>query len=82
MKGWIIALRQQMPSLDPKDLLPLGIEVRKGAIVVGNESTPTLLCADFKSAEGTYGIVPVCQAYILLSVLVTMTYLYEIRTPV
>ncbi|KAI0093075.1 hypothetical protein BDY19DRAFT_882324 [Irpex rosettiformis] len=58
MKGWIVALGQQMPSLDPKDLLPLGIEVRKGAIVVGNESTPTLLCADFKGAEGTYGIVP------------------------
>ena len=81
LKGWIIALRQQMPSLDPKDLLPLGIEIRKGAIVVGNESTPTLLCADFKSAEGTYGIVPVCQAY-LLSFLFTMTYLYEIHTPV
>ena len=61
LKGWIGALKQQLPSLDPKDLLPLGIEVRKGAIVIGNESTPTLLVVDFKSTEGTYGIVPVRQ---------------------
>lgn len=55
-----------MPSLDPKDLLPLGIEVSKGVVVVGNESTPTLLRADFKSAEGTYGVVPVCLSPLLL----------------
>ncbi|KAI0342100.1 hypothetical protein BDW22DRAFT_1358216 [Trametopsis cervina] len=57
LKGWIERLKQQMPNLDPKDLLPLGIEVRKGAIIAGNESTPTLFVAEFESAEGTYGIV-------------------------
>jgi hypothetical protein len=59
MRGWIGALKQQLPSLDPKDLLPLGVEIKKGAIVVGNQYTPTLLVIDFKSTEGTYGIVPV-----------------------
>ncbi|KAI0699566.1 hypothetical protein BC835DRAFT_1412549 [Cytidiella melzeri] len=63
LKGWIAALKHQMPSLDPKDLLPIGIEVTKGAIVIGNKSTPTLFVADFKCAEGTYGIVPSRSRY-------------------
>lgn len=50
-------LKQQLPSLDPKDLLPIGIEATEGAIVCGNGSTPSLLVAEFKKAEGTFGIV-------------------------
>lgn len=50
-------VRQQMPNLDPKDLLPISIEVTKGAITIGNSSTPNLLVAEFQRAEGTYGIV-------------------------
>ena len=50
-------LKQQLPSLDPKDLLPVGIEATKGAIVCGNGSTPSLLVAEFKKAECTFGIV-------------------------
>ena len=46
-----------MPNLDPKDLLPVGLEVTKGAITIGNTSTPNLLVAEFQRAEGTYGIV-------------------------
>lgn len=46
-----------MPSLDPKDLLPCSLEVSKGAITIGNASTPNLLVAQFQRAEGTYGIV-------------------------
>ncbi|KDQ57525.1 hypothetical protein JAAARDRAFT_69639 [Jaapia argillacea MUCL 33604] len=53
--GWI---KDQLPTLDPKDLLPIGIEVTKAAIIIGNQSTPTLLVADFRQAEGTFGIVP------------------------
>lgn len=52
--------RQQLPSLDPKDMLPLGIDIQTGAIILGNPSTPNLLVAEFRNALGTYGIVPVC----------------------
>ncbi|KAH9485425.1 Protein CSF1 [Psilocybe cubensis] len=51
-------LRSQLPTLDPKDLLPFGIEIRTGAIVLGNPSTPHLLVSEFQSASGTFGIVP------------------------
>jgi hypothetical protein len=50
-------LKRQLPNLDPKDLLPIGIEATKGAIVCGNGSTPNLLVAEFSQAEGTFGIV-------------------------
>ncbi|KAI0358672.1 hypothetical protein OH77DRAFT_1587674 [Trametes cingulata] len=52
--GWA---QQQLPNLDPKDLLPISIEVVKGAITIGNASTPNLLAAEFQRGEGTYGIV-------------------------
>ncbi|PFH51536.1 hypothetical protein AMATHDRAFT_74889 [Amanita thiersii Skay4041] len=47
----------QLPSLDPMDLFPVGIEGVKGAIICGNSSTPQLLLAEFQRAEGTYGYV-------------------------
>ncbi|KAL0956539.1 hypothetical protein HGRIS_002680 [Hohenbuehelia grisea] len=49
--------RSQLPSLDPKDLLPLGIEITKGVIIAGNKSTPQHLLAEFKRAAGTFGVV-------------------------
>lgn len=52
-------VRRQLPTLDPKDLLPLGIEVTKGAIICGNPSTPNLLVAEFGRTEGMFGIVQV-----------------------
>ncbi|KAI0665956.1 hypothetical protein C8Q78DRAFT_985325 [Trametes maxima] len=52
--GWV---QRQLPNLDPKDLLPISLEVVKGAITIGNASTPNLLAAQFQRAEGTYGIV-------------------------
>jgi hypothetical protein len=58
-KRWGAGIHNQLPNLDPKDLLPIGIEVTKGAILVGNASTPELLVAEFRSTRGTYGIVPV-----------------------
>ncbi len=54
--AWI---RNQLPSLDPKDLLPLGLEIIKGAVICGNATTESLLVSEFQRAEGTYGIVPV-----------------------
>lgn len=55
-------MRQQLPNLDPKDLLPLGITVTTGAIVLGNPSTPSMLVAEFNSANGTFGVVAVSPA--------------------
>ncbi|KAG6832605.1 hypothetical protein H0H92_014441 [Tricholoma furcatifolium] len=52
--AWV---KGQLPSLDPKDLLPLGIEITKGAITCGNNSTPTLLVAEFRRSEGSFGLV-------------------------
>jgi len=52
-------LRKQMPSFDPKNLLPLGINIQTAAIILGNPSTPNLLVAEFRNAVGTYGIVSV-----------------------
>jgi len=51
--------KQQMPVLDPKDLLPLGIQVSKGVITCGNLSTPNLLVAEFSVCHGTFGITQV-----------------------
>lgn len=52
-------VRSQLPRIEFKDLLPISIEVEKGAIICGNSSTPNLLVAEYKKAEGTYGVVPV-----------------------
>ncbi|TFK25683.1 hypothetical protein FA15DRAFT_334222 [Coprinopsis marcescibilis] len=50
-------VKNQLPNLDPKDLLPLGIDVTKGVIVLGNPSTPNLLVAEFQNAHGNFGVV-------------------------
>ncbi|KAJ7462379.1 hypothetical protein B0H11DRAFT_1923358 [Mycena galericulata] len=57
-------VRRQLPTLDPKDLLPLGIEVTKGAITCGNPSTPNLLVAEFHRTEGMFGIVQALLRYV------------------
>ncbi|KAF9450414.1 hypothetical protein P691DRAFT_468038 [Macrolepiota fuliginosa MF-IS2] len=48
--------KEQLPVLDPKELLPLGIQVSKGAIICGNSSTSSLLVAEFSVCQGTFGI--------------------------
>lgn len=58
-KTFARGIRNQLPNLDPKDLLPIGVEVTKGAFVIGNASTPELLVAEYRCTRGTYGIVPV-----------------------
>jgi len=59
-------LMQQLPNLDPKDLLPVGITVVTGALVLGNPSTPSILVAEFQSANGTFGVVAVSVLFIEL----------------
>ncbi|KAH9935463.1 uncharacterized protein B0H18DRAFT_1114206 [Fomitopsis serialis] len=57
IKRLVSWIRLQLPNFDPKNLLPMGVEVSKGAIICGNASTPNLLIAEFSQTEGTYGIV-------------------------
>ncbi|KAI0368271.1 hypothetical protein BV20DRAFT_969313 [Pilatotrama ljubarskyi] len=57
VKRGVSWVQQQLPNLDPKDLLPISLEVVKGAITIGNASTPNLLAAEFLRGEGTYGVV-------------------------
>ncbi|KAK0484381.1 hypothetical protein EDD18DRAFT_1361385 [Armillaria luteobubalina] len=48
--------KRQLPTLDPKELLPIGLDAAKGVIICGNNSTPNLLVAEFQRAEGNLGI--------------------------
>jgi hypothetical protein len=55
----LIWLRSQLPSLDPKDVLPLSIEITKAVIVCGNAATPSLMTIDIQQGDGVFGIIPV-----------------------
>ncbi|KAF5393264.1 hypothetical protein D9757_000624 [Collybiopsis confluens] len=74
IKTLISRIREQLPNLDPKDLLPLGIQVSKGAIICGNPSTPNLLVAEFKRMEGTFGIVPSRSKYDFYKQMLTLRF--------
>ncbi|KAF6761220.1 hypothetical protein DFP72DRAFT_34729 [Ephemerocybe angulata] len=69
--GW---LGKQLPNLDPKDLLPLGIEVTTGAIILGNPSTPSLMVAEFHTAHGTFGVVSSRSKFDLYKQLLNLTF--------
>ncbi|KAJ3553006.1 hypothetical protein NM688_g3848 [Phlebia brevispora] len=64
----------QLPTLDPKELLPIGIEVDKAAIMIGNAATPTLLVAEFQRSEGTYGVVPARSKHDLYKNVLNLTF--------
>ncbi|KAF9070624.1 hypothetical protein BDP27DRAFT_1401949 [Rhodocollybia butyracea] len=72
--NFVTWIREQLPNLDPKDLLPLGIEVSTGSIICGNASTPNLLVAEFKRVEGTFGIVPSRSKYDLYKQMLTLRF--------
>lgn len=55
----LIWVRSQLPSLDPKDILPLSIEITKAVIVCGNAATPSLMTIDIRQGDGVFGIIPV-----------------------
>jgi hypothetical protein len=59
---WIDYLSGQLPTLDPKDLLPLSVNITKAIIICGNAATPNLLVMDAQKADGVIGIVPVCTS--------------------
>jgi hypothetical protein len=54
------------PASDPdaidwfRESLPIEVQITRGAVVLGNRSTPSLLIAGFRSALGTCGAVKVC----------------------
>ncbi|KAK0460992.1 uncharacterized protein EV420DRAFT_1746434 [Desarmillaria tabescens] len=48
--------KRQLPTLDPKELLPIGLDATKGVIICGNNSTPNLLVVEFQKAEGNLGV--------------------------
>ncbi|KAK0212569.1 hypothetical protein DFS33DRAFT_1370154 [Desarmillaria ectypa] len=48
--------KRQLPTLDPKELFPVGLDATRGVIICGNNSTPNLLVAEFQRAEGNLGI--------------------------
>lgn len=77
--GW---LKKQLPNLDPKDLLPLGIEVTTGAIVLGNPSTPSLLVAEFHTATGTFGVVAVSPQKPFRAVVAVLKSFFEVSIQV
>ncbi|KAF8678264.1 fermentation associated protein [Rhizoctonia solani] len=48
--------RVRMPEIDFNEILPVGLEFRKGALVVGNDSTPSILIMDIAGGTGSYGV--------------------------
>ncbi|CAL1706934.1 unnamed protein product [Somion occarium] len=69
--SWIHA---QLPNLDPRDLLPVGLEASTAAITCGNPSTPNLLVVEFSKASGTYGIVPARSKHDLYKQVLNLTF--------
>ncbi|KAI3619034.1 fermentation associated protein [Moniliophthora roreri] len=74
VQRFAIWVRQQLPNLDPKELLPLGIVVNKGAIICGNSSTPSLLIAEFQSATGTFGVMRSRSKYDLYKQMLSLSF--------
>ena len=52
-------LRSFAPTFDLNDLLPIALEAKRGAIILGNASTPTIFTVRFGTGTGTYNIGPV-----------------------
>ncbi|KAH8080285.1 hypothetical protein BXZ70DRAFT_901408 [Cristinia sonorae] len=69
--AWVAS---QLPNFDPKDLLPLSIEATTAAITLGNASTPSLLVAEFRRAQGVFGVVPAKSKHDLYRQLLSFTF--------
>jgi hypothetical protein len=53
---WIMT---RLPKFDFKDLLPVALEAKHGAIILGNPSMPSIFTITFKTGSGTYSVRPV-----------------------
>lgn len=54
VKIWLLTFKPNF-----HEILPIDLDVHRGAIVLGNFSTPSLLVATFLDANGSYNVVPV-----------------------
>lgn len=52
--GWLANIKP-----DFHEVLPIDVVAVRGAIVLGNASTPSLLVARFSQADGSYSIISV-----------------------
>ncbi|KAF9033263.1 hypothetical protein BDZ89DRAFT_1063002 [Hymenopellis radicata] len=66
--------KRQLPNLDPKELLPIGIDITKGVILCGNNSTPNLMVAEFENGNGTFGITQSRSKFDLYKQMLTLTF--------
>lgn len=57
-----------------RETFPIEIQVVRGAVVMGNRSTPSLLVAGFRSASGTCGIVDSRSKYDLYKQIYQFTF--------
>ncbi|KAG8685430.1 hypothetical protein FRC09_014744, partial [Ceratobasidium sp. 395] len=46
----------RMPEINFNEILPVGLVIRKGALTIGNDSTPSILIMDLAGGNGTYGV--------------------------
>ncbi|KIM31189.1 hypothetical protein M408DRAFT_327476 [Serendipita vermifera MAFF 305830] len=53
--SWLLSFA---PTFDLNDLLPIALEAKRGAIVLGNASMPTIFTVRFGTGDGTYNIGP------------------------
>lgn len=51
-----------MPEIDFNEILPVGLIIGKGALIIGNDSTPSILIMDLANGSGTYGVSQVRHA--------------------
>jgi hypothetical protein len=57
--SWVMS---KLPTFDFNDLLPVALEAKRGAITLGNASTPVIFTITFGTGHGTYGLKPVSHA--------------------
>ncbi|KAG8835671.1 hypothetical protein FRC17_001860 [Serendipita sp. 399] len=56
-------IKSRFPTFDFNDLLPVALEAKHGAIILGNPSMPTIFTIRFGSGDGTYGLKPARSRY-------------------
>jgi hypothetical protein len=48
--------RVRMPEIDFNEILPVGLVIGKGALTVGNDSSPSILIMELAGGSGIYGV--------------------------
>ncbi|KAG8964186.1 hypothetical protein FRC03_002130 [Tulasnella sp. 419] len=56
IREWADWLHGRIPTVNFQDFLPLAVEATRCALVLGNDSAPSVFIADIKKASGTYSI--------------------------